>query len=60
MFGYPKPCTPITGTAIENPDKTVLVLINPDDSKRQTQININGGWWYIELMPDSVSTVIIE
>ena len=60
MFGYPKPCTPIEGTAIENPNNTVLVLVNPDDTKRQTQININGNWWYIELMPDSVSTVIIE
>lgn len=60
MFGYPKPCTPIEGTAIKNPDKTVIILVNPDDSKRQTQINVNGNWWYIELMPDSVSTVIIE
>lgn len=60
MFKYPTPKSPIVGTAIVNPDSTALVLINPDGEKRQTQINLNGSWWYIELMPDSVSTVIIE
>ena len=61
MFRYPAPKTPICGIAVDNSDgKTVLLLINPDADKRQTQININGQWWYIELMPDTVSTVIIE
>ncbi len=60
MFKYPTQTNPIVGTAVKNPDKTVLVLANPDGEKRQTQINVDGNWWYIELMPNSVSTVIIE
>ncbi|MBQ5801335.1 MAG: hypothetical protein IIW20_05550, partial [Clostridia bacterium] len=61
MFRYPAVKTPIEGIAIDNNDgKTILVLVNPDAEKRQTQINVNGQWWYIELMPDSASTVIIE
>lgn len=61
MFRYPAVKTPIEGIAIDNNDgKTILVLVNPDAEKRQTQINVNGQWWYIELMPESASTVIIE
>ena len=61
MFGYPKVEREITGVCVDNGDgKTVLVLVNPNESKRQTQVSVGGTWWYLELPGDSVSTVIFE
>ena len=61
MFGYPKVEREITGVAIDNRDgRRVLLLVNPNDGKRQTQVCLDGVWWYIELPADSVSTVILE
>ena len=50
---------------IENGDKKVLVLVNPARGPvgtvmtegRRTQVEIDGQWWYIELMPESVATI---
>ena len=61
MFAYPKINMDIEGFLVDNNDgKSVLVLINPNTEKRQTQFNINGTWWYAELTPESISTIIIE
>ncbi len=57
---YPKQDKKIEGILIENTDSTVAVLINPNSSGYQTQIEICGKLWYAELGADSISTVIIE
>ena len=58
---YPTQYKDIEGILIENPDgQTVLVLINPNNWGMQTQIELNGKLFYIELSADSISTVIIE
>lgn len=60
MFSYPAYKKEIHGFLIDNNNgKTVLVLINPDDAKRQTQINIKNTNCYIELSPESISTIIM-
>ncbi|MBQ5927239.1 MAG: hypothetical protein IIX01_04890 [Clostridia bacterium] len=60
MFGYPhSQKKKVQGLAIVNPDgKTVLVLINPNEDKAQTQVCWKGENWYVELLSDSVSTII--
>jgi len=61
MSKYPKINRPVEGFAIDNDDgKWVLVLINPNEEKRQTQVKLDGQWWYMELTGESISTVIIE
>lgn len=61
MFGYPNLGQPIEGVMRKSKDgKQILTLINPNKSKRQVQIELGGTWWYIELLPDSVSTIIFE
>ena len=58
---YPKVGEPLSAVLAENTDQTkVLILANPNDTKRQTQIFTDGQWWYIELLPDSVSAVVFE
>ena len=59
MYSYPKENRKIEGFCIENKDEKILVLINPNDTKRQTQIFLNDTWWYMELTPESISTVFI-
>lgn len=61
MSKYPAMPRDIEGFALDNDDgKYVLVLINPNDSKTQTQIQLNGVWWYIELSPESISTITVN
>lgn len=44
-----------------NPDgKFILTVTNPSHEKRQLQYYRFGKWWYIEALPDSVSTVVFE
>ena len=57
---YPKQNKKIEGILIENTDNTVAVLINPNSSGCQTQIEMCGKLWYAELQADSISTIIIE
>ena len=61
IFAYPKYAKPIEGVFVDNGDgKNILLFINPNSEKKQTQMYLNNIWWYIELMPDSISTIIIE
>ena len=61
MFKYPNMGMAVEACGFENPDSEfVLVLVNPDKVKKQVQYLKNDTWWYIELMPDSVSTVVFE
>lgn len=58
---FPNKNVYISGTAAVNVDGShVLVLVNPNEYKVQTQYFYNGKWWYAELLPGSVSTVVFE
>jgi len=58
---YPKHDMAIEGIVISQPDKkAIAVLINPNNHPVQTQIELNGYLWYLELQADSISTVIVE
>ena len=60
MSAYPKENRDIEGFCIDNNDgKNVFILINPNTEKRQIQFNLNDTWWYAELTPESISTIII-
>ena len=61
MTVYPTRTFEVEGVLIENPDgKRIAVLVNPNEKGMQTQIEIGGKLWYVELAADSVSTLIIE
>ena len=61
MFDYPNTLKKISGFMVDNHDgKKTLILINPNDTKVQTQFDIGGRLWYAELPPDSISTLIID
>ena len=61
LSGYPHSLKKkIEGVAIVQGKKLVVVLINPNDDKEQAQISWKGERWYVELLGDSVSTLMIE
>lgn len=63
MFGFAtdKPWWAVESCAFNNPDGShVLVLANSNATKRQIQYQYGGQWWYIELLPNAVSTVVFE
>ena len=61
MSSYPKIKEPVIGVAVRNPDGGfVLVLANHNTEKRQLRFEINGSWYYVEMLPDSVCTVVEE
>ncbi len=58
---YPKEKREIEGVVIDNQNgRKIAVIINPNDYNIQTQIELGGKLWYIELYSDSISTVIVE
>jgi len=40
--------------------KTVLYLVNPSEQKEQLHYFYNNKWWYIELLPKTLATIIFE
>lgn len=49
------------GIVIDNNDgKKIAVVINPNDHRLQSQIELCGKLWYIELQAQSISTIIID
>lgn len=49
------------GCAARTPDgKTVLFLVNPAKGKEQLQFSLAGRCYYIEMLPDTLATVVIE
>ena len=61
MFTFPKDAKPLQASLVENPDGSrVYVLVNRDSTKRQVQLWEDGRLWYVELLPDTLSTVVIE
>lgn len=63
MAYYPK-CDGVAlrpeGCVIENPKNTELVLVNPTSQKAQLQYMHKGKYYYFELLPDTLATVIFE
>lgn len=62
MSAYPRNAAfKPAGCAVENSDKNIrLILVNPTDDKCQLQYNFNEKWYYIELLPDTLATVVLE
>ncbi len=51
----------IVMSVFENPDGTrVYVFVNGDTERKQVQIEENGQLYYVPLLPDSVSTVVVD
>ena len=59
MFEYSADRKPLIGTLVENADGvSALMLINPNEAKTQIQFFYRGKWWYIELLPETLATVL--
>ena len=51
----------VEGVLINNGDgKKIAILVNVNDHRLQTQLEIDGKLWFIELLENSIYTVIIE
>lgn len=56
-----KPNIPLQASCVQNPEGTVCYfLINANAQKEQIQILENGEWYYVELLPNTVCTVVFE
>ena len=52
---------PFEVSCIKNPDGTICYfIINPNKEKQQIQIFENDEWHYVEILPDTISTVVFE
>ena len=61
MGKYPKLEQAVEGVLIDNHDgKKIAILANPNQEGLQIQLELDGTFWYVELPPDSLSTVIFE
>lgn len=59
MFEYPKMSANVEGFMIDQKEKKVFIMINPSEGKKQVEFSSGGELWYAELLPDSVSTIIL-
>ncbi len=58
---YPKRALPLHAVMAKNTDGSrALIVSNGDKNKRQIQCDFGDGKYYFELLPDSVSTIVIE
>lgn len=59
-YNYPsQQRLPVDVVCADNPDGSrVVVLVNSNSSKRSAQYFYDNKWWYIEMMPNSVSTLV--
>lgn len=61
MFAYPDTTPLLTASAVKNPDGSkVYFLVNPAQTKKQVQLNVDGTYYYVELLPDTLATVVLE
>jgi len=61
MSKYPKKIPTPWVTLIKNPDGTAAyILVNEYEDKQQVQFRVDGQWYYAELLPRSLSTILIE
>ena len=61
MSKYPKKLPPIWATMIKNKQGCdACILVNEYEDKQQVQLELEGQWYYAELLPKSISTLVIE
>lgn len=61
IFKYYTKVQPMHACVFDNPDGTrVYVMVNPDEGKKQVQFVEGGSYHYVELMPNSVSALVVE
>lgn len=61
MGAYPKGnARQLEGAIIENKDNEVLLFVNHGPNKAQLQYEFEGKLYYIELLPETVATVVLE
>ena len=62
MFSFPNNNhIPLEVSCIKNPDGTICYfIINSNEEKQQIQIFESGEWYYLEVLPDSICTVVFE
>ncbi len=61
LFAFPNSPRKVEICAALNQDGTfILVITNPGSDKCQLQYFRFGKWWYIEALPNSISTIIFE
>ena len=61
LHAYPKTVRPLQVSAFKNPDGTVVyIVVNPAEAKQQVEIVEGGVTYYLECLPDSLSTVVFE
>ena len=61
MYSFPNMNIPIYACIVENADGSrVLISANANEEKCQMQYFYEGEWWYFEMMPNSISTVVFE
>ena len=57
---YPTALRDVEGVLIDNGNQKVAVIVNPNATGLQTQIEIGGTLWYAELSAESISTIVAE
>lgn len=58
---YPKKIPALWATMIQNPDgNDAYLLVNEYEDKQQVQFEIDGQYYYAELLPKSISTLVVE
>ena len=58
---YPKYDFALDGVLIDQQNgKKVAVLVNPNDHGVQAQLKVDDTLWYVELLADSIATIVIE
>ncbi len=61
MSQYPNIMKKTEGFLIENKtEEKVLVLVNPNQNKMQFQIRLEQKWYYVEMMPESICTIVFQ
>ena len=60
ISAYPQRKYPIEGVLIKNMNQTVAVLINSNNFGLQTEIEIDGTLYYVEMHADSVATIVFD
>lgn len=62
MFRFPPTEeVPLQTSCVQNEDGSICYfLMNANTHKEQVQIFENGKWYYVELLPDTIATIIFE
>lgn len=59
IFAFHTPKRPLEGIFIKNKNNSACLLVNPDAEKKQVVLHTGENDVYVELLPDSLSTVVL-